>query len=116
MSSTGYEMSSSAYESVYEGFNLRDRAKAAAKKLRGAAKKVGSSVKKGAGAVAKRAKAAAKKLRGAAKKVGSSVKKGAGAVAKRAKAAASWVMWYIRAAQIIFVILLIAYLYKTFVK
>jgi hypothetical protein len=87
MSSTGYEMSSSAYESVYEGFNLRDRAKAAAKKLRGAAKKVGSSVKKGAGAVA-----------------------------KRAKAAASWFMWYIRAAQIIFVILLIAYLYKTFVK
>jgi hypothetical protein len=87
MSSTGYEMSSSIYETVYEGFNFREKAKAAAEKVKGAAKKVGGSVKKGAVVVA-----------------------------KKAKAAAGWFMWYVRAAQIIFVILIIAYLYKTFVK
>jgi hypothetical protein len=86
-------MSSTGYETVFESYNQEvetDSSQAPRKLSR------------------------SEKLKQKARAAGGAIKKGAVVVAKKAKAAAGAFMWYVRAFQIICVILLIAYLYKTF--
>ena len=96
-------MSSSSYETVYEHYEQVATSSAVSTPVKKLSRKekLKASLKK-----------AVQKTKAVAKKGVAAVKKGGSVVVKKAKSAAGWMVFYIRCAQAIFLIVILAYIYS----